>query len=350
MKFVYVLSHRDQLKHLPQGTEELVLPLEGFSRLPFFKMDEASELVNLIRAKGLKVSLEWDILMTDKVLQKIIADINLNFFNLFSSLRVQDLGAFYFILRSMPQMKIQLILEHGNHNFESLSSFAQSSTQIERLVLSPQIPGALLENYSKHLPCPIEVLYEGPLMLSYTPRHLLARLGEGHVIMRSLEGNSPELQALDNQNGTLVMHRTRFSLENRREQLENWDHAYFRLDERMTNSLGTKTEGFFEKNQSSEVFVHLKNSIIEREDGLYAGEVIDVVREHMIGISFAHPNRYLKKGDVLVFKTPEGRIKEQLVTELWDFLLHPLEEAKNGDIVFIPHRGTVSVRSSVYFK
>lgn len=350
MKFIYVLSHRDQLTRLPQGTEEVVLPLEGFSRLPFLKKEEVSELISLIHQQGLKVSLEWDILMTDKVLQKLIDETDLSFFSSFDFLRVQDLGAFHFIVKTMPQKKIQLILEHGNHNFESLCSFAQVSTQIDRLVLSSQIPGSLLADYSKRLPCSIEVLYEGPLMLSYTPRHLLSRLGETHVKMKSLEGNSPELQALDNQNGTLIMHKTRFSLEKRREQLEKWDSAYFRIDERMTTSEGIKTEGFFEKNDSSEVFVHLKNSIIEREDGLYAGEVIDVVREHTIGISFAHPTRVLRKGDELVFKTPEGRLKEQVVTELWDFLLHPIEEAKNGDIVFIPHRGTVSVRSSVYFK
>ena len=63
--------------------DRLVLPLEGFSRLPFFKKEEASDLVLTIQKMGLKVSLEWDILMTDKVLQKIVQENELSFFSQF---------------------------------------------------------------------------------------------------------------------------------------------------------------------------------------------------------------------------------------------------------------------------
>lgn len=351
MRFVAVLTKVDELSSfLKEGMKELILPVFAYSRLPSLTKEEALSLSKECQNQGVRLLLEWDVLMTQEHLQKLIKETDQDFLNLFSAIRVQDLGALHFLKKNFPEKNVQLILEHGNHNFESLLSFSKVHPKLERMILSPQIPGSLLKDYAKRLPCPIEILYQGPLMLSYTPRHLLSRLGESYVRMRSLEGQAHELQAIDNMNGTLIIHGSRFSLERRKSELETWENCYFKVDQRLAQSDSPQTEGFYQKNQSSEVFVHLKNALIEREDGNYVGEVIDVVREHTIGISLAHPTRKLKKGDFLVFRTPEGRIKEQEVTQLWDFLMNPIEEGRQGEIVFIPHRGMVSVRSSVYYK
>ena len=351
MKMVVVLEKNENLSTLKKSqVQEVVLAVHGFSRFPVFEKEEALSLAKNCLSNGLRPLLEWDILMTEAVLEKTAKNLDSIFLDCFSAIRVQDLGGLNFLKKHFPQKKVQLILEHGNHNFESLQAFSKIHPCLERMILSPQIPGDLLKKYASELSCPIEILFQGPLNLSYTPRHLLSRLGEKEVNLKSLEGRAHELHALENDHGTILFHALRFSLEGRKDELDTWSNCLFRIDPRLSKVSTGTTEGFFEKNESAEVFVHLKNTLIERRDGYYLGEVIDVVREHYIGISLSHPKRSIKINDWLVFQTPEGRIKEQQVTELWNFLLEPLTEGKNGEIVFIPHRGTVSVRSSVYFK
>lgn len=351
MKLVVVLQKNENLSSLKQNqVQEVIFAVQGYSRVPIFEKDEAYKMAKQCLAEGLRPLLEWDILMTDLVFEKTTHELSFDFIDIFSAVRIQDLGGLNFLRKKFPQKNIQIILEHGNHNFVSLQAFTQVHPRIERLILSPQIPGNLLKKYAQNLKCPIEVLYQGPLFLSYSPRPLLSRLGENDVEIKSLEGQPHELHAIENNHGTIIFHSLRFSLEKRREELESWENCFFRVDTRLDKVSHGTTEGFFERNESSEVFVHLKNSLIERRDGDYLGEVVDVVRERFIGICLAHPHRTLKIGDWLVFQTPEGRIKEQQVTELCNFLLESVDEGKNGDVIFIPHKGVVSVRSSVYFK
>jgi len=351
MKTVLVLTREDVIKDLlKKEIEEVIFAVEGYSRFPLFSKEEAITLAKDCHQEGIHPFLEWDILMTESIFDKTVFEMSLDFLNLFSAIRVQDLGALHFLKKNYPQKKVQLILEHGNHNFESLLAFSQVHPLLERMILSPQIPGALLKQYAEKLPCPIEILLKGPVLLSYTPRHLLSRLGENDVKMTCLEGQAFTLHALEKKAGTLIYHDRLFSLEKRKDELREWKNCFFRIDQRLTNQEAILTEGFFEKNDSSDVFVHLKNAVIERRDGDYLGEVIDVVKDHFIGISLAHPSRSLKVGDWITFQTPEGRIKEQQVTSLFNFLHEDIFEGKNGDIVFTPHRGVVSVRSSAYFK
>ncbi len=332
---------------------EWIIALESFSRFPVFFEKDLLTLKELAQKKKVKLVLEWDILMTECVLEERKKQFE-NVFSFFDAFRVQDLGALNFLVNKANVQQVQLILDHGNHNLFSLEHFAKVSSKIERLILSPQIPKEILKQYQDKLSCPIEILFLGHLPISYTPRKLLAKHFPVHKSddvfkIQSKEGQKFVLNAVENQNGTFLIYDHLFTLEGEEQEVASWDKCFFRFDDRFKSLSDKKFSGLFKENKTAELFVHLKNSLIERKDeGTYLGEVVDIHKEHFIGIHLQNPKEVLRRQDLLCIKTPEGRIKELMVKDIKNFLLEKIEEGKHEGIVFIPYLSGVTVRSSVY--
>lgn len=128
------------------------------------------------RNRGLRPVLVWDILMPERVMEivsdRLVQNWNLNCFD---AIRVCDPGAAYWLLIHFPKIPLQLIVETGNHNLESLLGWCEIfSGSLERLVLSIELPEEKLVEYCQTLPVACELLGVGQILLFYSPRSLLA--------------------------------------------------------------------------------------------------------------------------------------------------------------------------------
>lgn len=138
--------------------------------------DEAVQtLAQQASVLNLRPVLVWDALMPERTMAQVrnrIADWD---FSSFSAVRVSDPGAAYWLRHHVPDLPLQLIVETGNHNFEALKGWCEIfADQLERLVLSIELPEAVLIDYCQRLPVACEVLGAGPILLFYSPRSLLA--------------------------------------------------------------------------------------------------------------------------------------------------------------------------------
>ena len=92
----------------------------------------------------------------------------------FAAIRVCDPGVAYWLLVHFPEIPLQLIVETGNHNLESLLGWCETfSGSLKRLVLSIELPEEKLIEYCQTLPVPCELLGVGQILLFYSPRSLL---------------------------------------------------------------------------------------------------------------------------------------------------------------------------------
>ena len=152
--------------------------------------DKVHLLAAEARNRGLRAVLVWDILMPERVME-IVCDRLLQNWNLncFDAIRVCDPGAAYWLLIHFPEIPLQLIVETGNHNLESLLGWCEIfSGSLERLVLSIELPEEKLVEYCQTLPVACELLGVGQILLFYSPRSLLAK----HLVDEdSFNPNSP---------------------------------------------------------------------------------------------------------------------------------------------------------------
>lgn len=128
------------------------------------------------RKRGLRPVLVWDILMAERVMEMVCDRLLQNWhLHCFDAIRVCDPGAAYWLLIHSPEIPLQLIVETGNHNLESLLGWCDIfSGSLERLVLSIELPEEKLIEYCQKLPVACELLGVGQILLFYSPRSLLA--------------------------------------------------------------------------------------------------------------------------------------------------------------------------------
>lgn len=139
----------------------------------------SEEKVNLLateaRNRGLRPVLVWDVLMPERVMRGVCDRIQNWDLTRFAAIRVCDPGVAYWLLVHFPEIPLQLIVETGNHNLESLLGWCEIfSGSLERLVLSIELPEEKLIEYCQTLPVPCELLGVGQILLFYSPRSLLA--------------------------------------------------------------------------------------------------------------------------------------------------------------------------------
>ena len=159
----------------------------------------SSEQVHGLAAKarelGLRPVLVWDVLMPENVMSSICQRLKDWDLSSFGAIRACDPGAAYWLKTYLPQIPLQLIVETGNHNLESLWGWCDIfSGSLERLILSIELPEEKLVEYCQKLPVACELLGVGQILLFYSPRSLLAE----HLLERqTAEQEEPDLLSLN---------------------------------------------------------------------------------------------------------------------------------------------------------
>ncbi len=394
----YVASVKQIDECVSACVSEVIISHQNLARLGTLDSLALTELATYAKACGLKTSLEWDILMCEPEFHQAVRVLKeLNFEN-FDSIRVQDPGAYEYALNglavdnsSVKKLGVHFVLETGNHNLEAILKWqnygllncglpnegskvqnglksagpiasAQSKVNLERLVLSIELTEASLTEIIANLQVEVELLGLGPILLLYTPRHLLryqvvAPNAATLFATAECEENSHKgFRIIDNQNGTFVFHEKDYCLIDRVSALMRMNCSVLRVDLRQQDSsavpdylgqiseiceaektqvghqLTRASEGlaeafkasyptkvlrcFFQANATDVLLKHLKNKNIERKDEGYLGRVVDSTKGLYTIVCLEGNNAQLRVGDRVTLVSPAGTSKEIEISSL----------------------------------
>lgn len=377
MKLVTYLENEKDLE-LISNVDILLAPKE-ISRKALISLDQTNSLAKTCKERSLRPILVWDILMTEGSFQKALDCLKKIDIKSFYAIRVQDPGALNFLVENYPEIKIQLVLENGNHNLEAIKKWVSlSGPNLERIILSIELPKDILKIYINELSklniCS-ELMGLGPILLFYSPRSLLNPLlsekkDKVSALVSSSESPHKGFKVVENIHGTFMYNTKDHFILDEIECLKEMGLHYLRVEsepgllvpinslidnfnsnelelikERYPNKL---MKGFFSVNKTDVLFPKLKNYRIARTDENYLGEVVDVHKKKLMGIFLKNPMLDLTINDSIEIKTPEGKLKTLKVLDMKNSALEPIEKGRSGAIVFVPHLGGVSVRSAIF--
>jgi putative protease len=364
-----------------QGLVEVILGHQSFSRFGKLKTEEVFEFSKRARELGLKVIFEWDILMTENTFSQLTEEIK-PMLESFDSLRVQDPGALEWGFKNTVK-PLQFIAENGNHNLLGLQSWVSHvEGRLERIVLSIEIPKDKIQEYTKSLDVPCELLGLGRILLFYTPRQLLSPLSEDKLafnqeitaIGESEESPHKGFPIIENRHGTFMFHIKDFCLVDHARDLEAIGLSHLRVDLRWSEfsflksvqSLVKKYDehafsefkntypqdlmrGFYLVNKTDVLFPKLKNHRLQKREGDYLGEVIEADKSSHLAIFVKNANG-LKKSDKLKILHPKGEVFETLIYSLKNLSLEEVEYVGPQETALIQFVGGVWVKSLVFYQ
>lgn len=376
MKIIsYATSTNEILKLNDHGIHEIVISSAEFSR---FNQNSFEELINMIELKN-KISarlvFEWDILEQENKFKKTVELFKKLPIHEFSSIRIQDPGVVHFIKTHYPWLKIQLILETGNHNLVGLKKWEEYlGEQLERLILSNELSKEHLKSYGQTLSTPIEILCFGRILLFYSPRGLLKPLYDKKSDYIEASGTSEEsphsgFPLIENRHGTFMFNVKDLSLIEHVKEMIEMNIVHLRLDLRfddffvqlsnLMQAINNQVEqfkvegprpfikGFYNINKTDVLFVKLKNNRIARNDANYLAEVVDVEKDVNLVIKMKK-NYEVMANLKLKIITPEGKEKNIEVNEFLNSEKQKINHLINEKIVIIPFVNGVTVKSQVY--
>ena len=191
MKFITYAENLTQLQELSILVEtkkidlsdlEVIVGNVFLSRYSENTVAGLDEMIAFNQKAKLPLILEWDVLQQETLFQKNVEMVSRLPLHEFKAVRVQDPGALNFIKEKFPWLKIQLILENGNHNYVGLSRWSSFlGEQLDRLVLSNELSREHLGKYATELNADLEVLVFGRILLFYSPRLLLTPVNKDAV-------------------------------------------------------------------------------------------------------------------------------------------------------------------------
>jgi putative protease len=240
----YARSVHDLSVMKNEGLTEVILEPKSLSRFGKLTNDEFMTFSQHARKLGLRVLLEWDILMTEDVFAAKLTDVEL-LLPYADAVRVQDPGALNWGIEHAGK-PLQFIAENGNHNLKALQGWIDLAAQkMERIVLSIELPKTALQEYVQKLTVPCELLGFGRILLFYTPRPLLSALipekvsqnEELAALGESEESPHKGFPIIENQHGTFMFHIKEFCLVDFASELSELGLAYFRIDQRWENRI-----------------------------------------------------------------------------------------------------------------
>jgi len=387
MQIISYACNRQQLSNLKSwGASEVILAGSDFSRFGRIPLPDMEELAREAKNMGLRTVFEWDILMTENVLQQkkiLLSQIDLNNFDAF---RLQDFGTLEYILKNFKQ-PIQFVAESGNHNIHALSRIEHyAGNRLERFALSCELPLHSLQEISKHMATPCEVLGLGPILLFYSPRSLLSPLTSGEEIahhkaqeLGALEATAKSEETphkgfmiMQNSHGTFMLYPKDLGLLGVTSELKSAGIKFFRADMRYHrpfeflqkvfhffahggdgNALLKEyprpcIKGFFHINRSDSVLPKLKNAHRQERHENYLGDILDVRKKDIMALHLIHSTEQLKVGDKIMIRTPEGKEKLMTISILQDLARSQITGPCNNQVVLLPHVSGVSIRSQVF--
>lgn len=306
----YVASIEDiQRAAQVQNLKEVLIEPTLLARQGSLAEHQVLSLSQEARRAELRPVLVWDILMTERALQTVGERLLQWDLSSFAAIRVCDVGVGRWVEAHVPDMPLQLTVEHGNHNLDGLIGWCEFfKGKLERLILSIELPESKLIEYSQQLPVPCEVLGVGQILLFYSPRSLLTTHGaepeeETGFVRSSLqtdEHGDRQFPTLETLHGTMMyLDKDQFILD----QLENLTQAGFHtvcLDLRHLGRLGHRAlevdqicaqiaenpkslkenwprparSPFFRANRTTTLFPRLKSKITKLRDETCVAECI----------------------------------------------------------------------------
>ena len=361
------------------GYEEVILEPKALSRFGKLSEEEYVSLSKRAKELGLRVLMEWDLLMTEDVFSAK-APVVKNLIPYTDAIRVQDPGALNWVI-SETKLPLQFIAENGNHNLKALTGWIElSEGRLERVALSIELSKDTIANYAKTLSVPCELLGFGRILLFYTPRPLLSSLVPEKVsqneeflaLGESEESPHKGFPLIENQHGTFMFHIKEFCLVDYAKDLTDAGLAFFRIDQRFGSDklrevtalvknfneeefLTFKEEypqdlmrGFYLVNKTDVLFPKLKNSRLQQREGNYLGEVLEVEKSSHLAIMIKN-KRGLKKTDMLKILHPKGEEFETKIFTLRNIALEEVDEVPAGELALIQFVGGVWVKSQVFY-
>ncbi len=364
------------------GAQEVLSGSSELSRYGTIPLASLIPFAHEARKLHLRPILEWDILMTQPSFETAVTMIQSLAIHEFDAIRVQDPGAFEWVLQNLPNLKIQLNLETGNHNIEGVLSWCRhGGKNLERVMLSSQLPASTLQEWVKKIPVGVEILGLGPVLILYTPRHLLsnqlpetAAAEQLRATASSEESFHSGFRVLENKHGTLVFLGKDYCLMGLIEELQSLGLAALRIDFRLNEdvkSLGNMaslftvkrnadaeailknysqevTRCFYKTNNTDKAFVRLKNENLIRRDQGYLGEVVEAAKDSHLIIHVRAKNHKIVKGQKLYLVSPQGDSQELTLSSLKNIESLEVNEIPSGDFAVIPYARLFPTKSTVY--
>ena len=376
----YLESH-SQLKQIQQTSiREVILEHKLLSRMGGLDTKSLLSLVDATLAAGMSPVLQWDILSTEQNFQRCVTLLNRLPITNFHAIRVQDLGAAEWIRLKHPELPLHLIAETGNHNLTGLQRWTKYfGQQLQRLILSNELPKPVLSEYSKILNVPCEILAVGRILLLYTPRKLLSYQAFSSGSTRFLEktlaaSDQPQRQfpTIENQHGTFMFHHRDLFLLDFLPELQNTGLSVLRLDLRHLDSSGNWikkidgllesfdkqktaalklawpakiTHGFFRANRTDLAIERIKNPHLKDRGESLVGYVVEALKgEHLILLVL----KSFRCGESLLAITPEGRECNISTKTIKTTDGQPVVGIFSGKLYLVPHTKYVTAQSIIY--
>lgn len=396
MKFITYADNKSQLEKLNQLVVdkkidikdlEVIVGSNSLSRYSEMSNEELLELIALNQNYKLPLVLEWDVLQQENLFLKNKEVISRLPLHEFKAIRVQDPGALNFISENYSWLKVQLILENGNHNYLGLTRWSDFlGDQLDRLVLSNELSREHLSRYASELKAGLEVLVYGRILLFYSPRLLLSPLKKEEIEKGLQEKNieafgtseeSPHagFPLIENRHGTFMFNVKDLYLVDHLEELKSLNIAAARFDLRFdesfkhleamvdlynqkasTEALSTiksghvrpMIKGFYNINKTDVLFTKLKNKRIQRQDDNYIGEVVDVERDQQMALVVKSKHLKLSLGQEIQLVTPEGKTKVVGIKSMIDTSRIERQEASTNEVILLPFISGVVAKTQVY--
>jgi putative protease len=358
----------------------VILGPKTLSRFGKLSQDEFISLSKRAKELGLRVILEWDILMTEDVFVLKEKDV-FSLLPFTDALRVQDPGALNWALEKTDK-PLQFIAENGNHNLSALEGWIElSEGRLERIALSIELSKNSIKDYIEKLSVPCELLGLGRILLFYTPRPLLSALApeklsvneEIAALGESEESPHKGFPIVENAHGTFMFHIKEFSLLDFSLELKEMGLGYFRIDQRWETPSKLKEvvglvrsfdhsqfeafkesysqdlmRGFYLVNKTDVLFPKLKNSRLQNREGNFVGEVLETEKGSHLAVMVKNP-KGLKLGDNLKIVHPKGQIIEAKIYSLKNLSLEEVEIVPAGQVALMQFVGGVWVKSQVFY-
>lgn len=363
-----------------QGLSEVILEPKNLSRFGKLSVTDFKAMASRAKELGLRVLLEWDILMTEDVFASKLSEVK-ELLPMVDAVRVQDPGAFNWVLENTDK-PFQFIAENGNHNLLALSGWVDMAQgRLERIVLSIELSKNAIKEYVEKLTVPCELLGLGRILLFYTPRSLLGALvpekfsqnGELAAVGESEESPHKGFPIVENQHGTFMFHIKEFCLLDFAKDLKEMGLSYFRMDQRWNDKKLPEAialvqnfdqeafeafkanysedfmRGFYLVNKTDVLFPKLKNSRLQAREGNYLGEVLEAEKSSHLAIMVKNA-RGLKKSDLLKIRHPKGEEFDAKIYTLRNIALEEVDSVAQGEIALIQFVGGIWVKSQVFYQ
>jgi putative protease len=384
----YAQSIRDLNLIKDSDLKEVIVSNKDLSRYATNNNEKLIELCRIAKDFGLKVILEWDILIVEDDFSKSVDAFNLIPTELYDVIRVQDPGVLEYVLEE-TQKQIHFSAETGNHNITGLKTWINYiGTRLDRVILSIELNKTKLKEYREIITCELELLVLGKILLFYSPRKLLSALlpeddekktkqivSDEYLTAIGESEESPHkgFPLIENKHGTFMFHIKDLFLLDKYTELSDINFDFLRLDLRdkeciellpKISSFKTNDEftslkadypndvirGYFQINKSDVLFKKLKNYRIQRKDLSYIGEVIEASKGGAHIVIDIKSDQVLKLDAELKYITPEGKELFCKVHSLRDITLVDCESKGKGELALVNYMSGVWVKSQVYLE